>query len=360
MPIDTYIAGEPRQLVALGTALSSTLHGALTDQRYSLSGPRNAYRDIWQGPAGEQVADAAADRIKEADHLLDAFEDVGRAVSDFGERLETIHETLSDCRASARAQGLDVDGYLILDVPPMVPMAYSSDGPVPPKVTAAIEAHRAKVDAFRGVADRVDDAISSYVDACEVLTDAIGEVVDQDWLAAVILRGAPGSLDFLGKDVLAPLGERLGHSRAVSDLLQGLDGDAMGDMVRHLFASVNGLDDRSIIAGLADLSDKSGGALDRYLLAAGILGGLADGESLEQTLASEGAGWVAGAAATGATYAGAGALFGSSVGPVGTVAIGGVALIIGTGVGLFTSSTVDEWYDDAEFEDLIREGLANQ
>ncbi len=360
MPIDTQIAGAPDQIIALGTSLSSTLHHALTDQRYSLAGPRNAYRDIWQGPAGEQVADATSDLIDDADHLLDAFRTVGDAVTRFGERLHDIHASMRGYLAAARARGLTVNGSLIEDVAPLMPMAYSSDGPIPASVTAAYDAHRARVDAFNEIAASVDSTVSSYVDACQTLTDTIGDVVDGGWLADLVLAGAPGSLSFLGDDVLGPLSRRVGRSRAISDLLQGLNGDAMGDMMRHLFASVNGLSDRSVLAGLADLSNKSGGALDRYLVVAGILSGLEDGESLQQAVVSEGGGWLAGTAATAGTYAGAGALFGSSVGPLGTVAIGGAALVTGIGVGLFTSSTIDGWYEDAEFEQLIQDGLAEQ
>lgn len=43
--------------------------------------------------------------------------------------------------------------------------------------------------------------------------------------------------------------------------------------------------------------------------------------------------------------------------------VGVIVLLMGvmlTGVGLFTSNTIDNWYDEAEFEDLIRDGLKDQ
>lgn len=367
MPIDTWVAGEPQQVAALASALRSSVAGALADHQDVLRRPRNAYRDVWQGPAGVALADRASNAIDDVDRLRSAFRSTGAAVERFGEELRIVQDSLESCRMDAVTQGLTVDGYLIEDVPPLIPMAYSPDGPVPHSVKMAEHDHRLRVEAFHSIADRADDAISRYVDACQDLTDTIGAMVDESWLADLVVRATLGALTYVGDDVLTPLAGRLDRSRALSSLLQGLDGNATGNLVRHLFGSVNGLSDGAVVSRLADLSTKSGGALDKYLLAAGVLAGLGQGESLEQAIVSEVGGLAAGVTVTtmstkalALAWGSWAAATGSTVGPWGTVIIGGLGLAAGTGVGMFASNEIDDWYDDQEFEELIRKGLAEQ
>lgn len=313
MPIDTWVAGEPGEISGLAAALTSRVPAAIDVHEDALMGPRRAYKDLWQGRAGEQVADAASDLIDDA------------------------------------------------------------DGPVPETVTRALDEQERKVEAFVRIALDANEAISRYVHACQDLTDAVGDVVDENWLADLVLAATPGALESLGENVLNPLSERLHRSRALSSFLQGLDGDEMGDLMRHLFASVNGLDDGAIVPRLAELSEKSGGVLDRYLLVAGVLSGLQEGESLEQAIVREGGGLAAGALVTTfvtrggpmaasaiMNYVGAGAAGGSLAGPAGTVFFGLAGLALGTGAAFFVSDQIDGWYDDREFEDLVRKGLEEQ
>jgi hypothetical protein len=125
----------------------------------------------------------------------------------------------------------------------------------------------------------------------------------------------------------------------------------------NLFMQMEHLDDASLLSKLAHASDYGGKAVDGLMIGLSAIERHEMGQSTNQILLAEGGGWVAGALATGGTWAAGGAIFGAPATPVGSVVLGGVALVVGTGVGIFTSNQIDDWYEDAEFEEMLQNGM---
>jgi uncharacterized protein YukE len=362
MPIDVYIAGEASQIAALADHLSGTFKRALDDQESTIISARRSVEDVWHGEAAETALGRVDDLRSASAGLRDSADGMGRAIETFGSRLKAVQGLMDDAREVATKGGLVVSERLIED-PPAEPEG--QDGEIDLLSDQFTEEYldwQRKVNAYNEAQGIAENAIEDYASACKDLIEDLGvRLGDLQGLATDFLEEiVPGGIEMLGDDVLPHLRRRAEAAAKLAGFFASLSPEQSYLLYQNLFSQLESMDDATLIRRLSGAAEHGGVALDALMVSLNAIDRHEQGQSTSQILLSEGGGWVTGALATAGTYAGIGAVFGSPATPVGSVVVGGVALVVGGVVGIITSNQVDNWYEDAEFEDIIRNGLEEQ
>jgi hypothetical protein len=352
--IDTKIVGSPAQIEEVGRALTSSVYPAVERVRGDLNTIRNVSSDVWSGDDAVAASEDADDLRRSGAKFIDTIHDLARALQDFAADLRQIQAMMDEHLYTAQAAGLEVRDRLVYPPPAMMIPTYP-EGQIPPSVLADLEARDALVTAYEAVAEDVDRVIGSYSDACRDLAEAVGGITERDWVAEFAIAAVPGSLTYLGKTLIPAYEGRIGTSRHLSRALSGIEGSKLGNLTTQLIGSIDRLDDAQIAGRLATAG---GNLADRFLIGFGIVTDLRDGENLEQAAVSQ-----AGAALAGTGsflfLSGLGSIVGVSTGPAGWIAMGGT-VILSTLAGIAADDYLDDWFEDREFEQLIRDGLTDQ
>lgn len=356
MPILTYLAGSPSALSELAGQLEGAFAAAADDLVSSLISRRRSAEDHWEGGAGDAAVNRLSDLVDGTEQLRTAAQGIGAAVETYSAGLRSAQSAMEDARDIARSGGLTVTDRLIEGPPPAPDSSWETTGLV--QLTPAQEPHfeawNEKMVAWNSAVDKADGAIEDFGEVCQRLVEDLGE--QSGTLAAIgdkLSEIVPGGLDTLGR-VLDGAAGRMDAAATRAGFFASISPEQSKILYQNLFLQMDTLDDANLLRSLSGAAKTGGVAVDTLSVGLSAIERDQMGQSTNQILLAEGGGWVAGAVATGGTWMLLGGGAGSSVGPVGTVVVGGVALTAGLVVGGLTRDAVDDWYDDREFEELIR------
>ena len=360
MPIPTYVAGSPSALESLAHALEGEVAAACEEQADGIVEARKSLSDAWQGDAGAQAISTVGGLVSAAEDLKGVAQPMGAAISTYANRLEAVQGLMAEARGVATRGGLTVTDRLIEGPPPAADESWCLPvfTPSSPAEETTFLAWRERNDAYVLAEGLADQAVGDLSDACQQLIEDLGE--QQSALADVgeaVLDLVPGAVELPGERVLPQLEERMRRAAVRAGFLASISPEQSSLLYANLFKQMESLDDATLLTRLAHASDYGGKALDGFMIGFSAIERHEMGQSTNQILLAEGGGWVAGALATGFTWGAGGAIFGAPATPVGSAVLGGIALVVGTGVGIFTSHQVDDWYEDREFEEMLQNGM---
>ena len=360
MPIPTYVAGSPSALNTLAQALEGDVASALEEQADGLVVVRKGLGDAWQGDAGDRAVATVGGMVDAAEDLRSVAQPMGAAIATYASKLAAVQGLMGEARDIAVKGGLTVTERLIEGPPTAADDSWHQAIFIPssPAEEASFLAWRDRYEAYQRAEGMSNLAVSDLSDACQQLIEDLGD--QQSVLAEVgeaVTELVPGAIGLPGERVLPQLEARMRRAAVRAGFLASISPEQSKLLYANLFLQMESLDDASLLTRLSHASDYGGKAVDGFMIGFSAIERHEMGQSTNQILLAEGGGWVAGALATGGTWAAGGAIFGAPATPVGSVVLGGVALVIGTGVGIFTSNQVDDWYEDREFEEMLRQGL---
>jgi uncharacterized protein YukE len=363
MPVQTYIAGSPAGLSSLAGSLDGAFARACENLVDDINDVRRDIEYHWTGDAGEAARSTSVGLRAAAEDLRSTSTKIGSAIQAFANSLERVQSAMEDARSVALTGGLVVTERLIEGPPPPADESWRQ-----PWVTVSSPAEEAALqdwvakDAAYAEADRIaGDAVDDLADACQRLIDDLGD--EQSGLTEVgksLQDMFGGALSLPGERVLPGLERRMLAAATSAGFFASISPEQSRLLYENLFLQMDELDDAALIRKLTVMSDYGGKGVDGLMIGLSAIERHEQGQSTNQILLAEGGGWVTGALATGGTWAAGGAIFGAPATPVGSIVLGGVALVVGTGVGIFTSNQVDDWYEDQEFEEMIRNGELDQ
>ncbi|GAB2445976.1 hypothetical protein GCM10027062_28790 [Nocardioides hungaricus] len=345
----------------MAQALESDVADACEEQAEAIVAARRGLGDAWQGDAGSAAVATVGGLAGAAEDLGEVARSMGTAISVYAGKLATVQALMDEARGIASGAGLTVTERLIEGPPEARDASWHQPvfWPSSPAEEAAFLSWRAKYEVYLAAEQEAGEAVGDLSDACQQLIEDLGD--GQSTLADVgetVLDLVPGAVELPGVSVLPLLSERMRRAAVRAGFLASISPEQSRLLYANLFMQMERLDDARLLDRLAAASDYGGKAVDGFMIGLSAIERHEMGQSTNQILLAEGGGWVAGALATGGTWAAGGAIFGAPATPVGSVVLGGVALVVGTGVGIFTSNQVDDWYEDREFEELLQNGMA--
>lgn len=360
MPIPTYVAGSPSSLEAVAQALESDVASAFDSQADGVVDARRDLRDAWQGDTGNGASETVGGLASAAEDLRGIATSMGRAISTYAGRLKTVQGLMDEARSIAVEAGLTVTDRLIEGPPAAADASWEQVVFLPssPAEETAFLQWREKRNAYDAAARKADEAVEKLSDACQDLIEDLGdEQSDLGDVGDAVLDLVPGAIELPGERVLPLLEARMRRAAAMAGFLASLSPEQSRLLYANLFMQMQHLDDADLLSRLTKASDYGGKAVDGFMIGLSAIERHEMGQSTNQILLAEGGGWVAGALATGGTWAAGGAIFGAPATPLGSVVLGGISLVVGTGVGIFTSNQIDDWYTDQEFEEMLENGM---
>lgn len=361
MPIATYVAGSPTALETLAHALEGDVAAAFGDQADGVVAARRDLGDSWEGDAGTRAVATVGGLAGAADDLRAVATSMGAAVSAYASRLKDVQGLMDEARAIASEAGLPMTDRLIEGPPEAAEASWHQMvfTPSSPAEEAAFLEWRPRYQAYLTAQELAEEAVDRLADACQQLVEDLGDrQSDLAGVGEVIQDLVPGAIELPGERVLPLLEARMRRAAVHASFLASLSPEQSRLLYANLFMQMENLDDASLVSRLAQASDYGGKAVDAFMIGLSAIERHEMGQSTNQILLAEGGGWAAGAVATGLTWAGGGLVLGSPATPVGSLLLGGAALVVGAGVGVFTSNQIDDWYEDREFEEMLEAGMA--
>jgi len=322
MPIDTFVAGDPADILRVGDRLRRTVAVALEAAADDAAAARRSADDGWDGEASDRYLREASRLVVRIDTVHREILEVAVVFDRISAALSSVLDDMAAIRRRASAAGLMVVCDVIGDPPP---------GSDPSVIRAYDECAAAAEDVHARWAREVAAVTHRWTSKAWAATFTITTGLDTP--AAKI---AAGVKDLRTK---AALLER--HSITSMQALLDLPPGTPYEEVRHLFVQA-----RESVGGLADATTRHAevknlpkiigiGAGAFGLVAGTGLDYYAGGESFEQAVVSNSTGIAASIVA--------GALAGAAVPFIGPV--GGA--LIGTTVGIMTSGGVDHLYENS-------------
>lgn len=360
MPILTYVAGSPSALDAVAQSLEVGVASACDAQADGILGARSRLSDAWQGDAGVAATETLGGLARAADDLRSVARAMGAAVSVYASRLRAVQGLMTEARSVALQGGLTVREQLIEGPPAAPDESWSAPlfNPSSQAEEAAFLTWRERSAAYVRAEGLAEDAVSDLADACQQLIEELGdEQAKLSSLGEQVLQLVPGAISLPGERVLPLLATRMRLAAVRAGFLASISPEQSRLLYANLFMQMESLDDATLMRRIAMASEYGGTTVDGLMIGLSAIERHEMGQSTNQILLAEGGGWVAGALATGGTWAAGGAIFGAPATPVGSVVLGGAALLVGTGVGIFTSNQIDDWYADQEFEEMLQNGM---
>lgn len=359
MPLNTHVAGSPGSITALADELEKGFVDASDGLESSLLTRRTAIQDHWDSDAGDAAHEKVGKLREGAGEISASAGKIAAALHTYAGELLAAQGHMADARAVARAGGLTVTDRVI-DGPPQAPDPSWETGIVTlaPAQEPVFMDWQDKVAAWNDAVDKHDDAVKDLAKACDQLVEDLGSANEalefmQDSLESMV----PGGLGVAGGKVMPGLERRMRAAATRAGFLASISPEQSRLLYANLFMQAEQLDDAALLRDLADRTRSLGRRVDAFMLLQKVMERGEEGQSLTQIIAAEGGGWVAGAVTTAGVWAGGAALFGSPTGPVGMVALGVPAAIAGAVAGTVTSNAVDDWYEDREFEQMVRDAL---
>jgi plasmid stabilization system protein ParE len=374
--VDTEIKGDPAAVQRVGTWLKEQLATKVGAAADAFNSARSAADGSWNGVAGEEFVSTMKRGRDTSDDLEGAAKKMGEDVSDFGEKLKTCQDDMTQIRDTARGAGLTVSGFLVQDPgagparPPSHFEGTEAEVAAYEKDVTAYNEHQELIEAYHHAESEAARIDRKYATACRELQDEYTVGTHAAWLvstAEVIGDGAAASVASTIASKKSALHGRAQSlvaeaQRAIDDLqahpeqylkrkwlffkeldAARLEADRLAiagrlDEAEDLLRQSSHLDD----AKLPKFLGRAGRVLGPVGLGIGIYNDYQEGESTTQIAVSQGVSFGAGLAAG----AGTGALIGSIVPGPGTAIGAVVGGIVGAGVSIFSDGAIDSFFEN--------------
>lgn len=333
--IDTDVPGDPAAFRALGDYLRTVLAARTTDLADRTAAERSSLAGSWQGAAADAFGDRAATLVAAGDGVAEQARAAASEVEALGETLGLTQHGMAQVRASAAAGGLHVEGTLISWPPDAWRLDLLATTRLQEVWNVALAGERAHRQTWYAALDRAAGFAERQSSTLLGLTPDLVTTAAERALLLVTARGLMGRAEFYASEVRRLDGQIDDLARAFERF--GRPGDRLlldrlvDERIEHRYAA-EALRDAAEHPELPRGLRGGFGALDGALVGYGVYSDIQAGESTQQAVVSQGAGF--GGGLIGATFAGlaVGAGSGSVVPGPGTVTgavIGGGAVLAG-------------------------------
>lgn len=338
MPVNTLIDGDPGDIARVGDWVREVLATAVSAAGDEAASARRRAGDAWDGEASEFYLDVASRFVHEIDGFHGRVLEVANRFHAMASALRGAQDGMADICDDAASAGLRVHNGLVEDPPP--------------------HADSEMRDAYDTAQTRAGEIHAEWIAAVTSLTSSwTNEAWAATFTTTTLIDTASNNAALTARHLLASRDKletlALGSGRQALALSGTADFAEAFAKVRSMFDEVAGIPDKA--ADLKSFASRLGKASGAIGMIAGVGLDVHSGESLEQAVVSNGTGLAAGIAASSA----AGALIGSWVPGIGTLAGGFAGALIGTATGIFASGGVDYLYEtgDTSVDGVIGAGM---
>ena len=355
--IETDVPGDPAALRALVDDLRAVLAAGTTDLSDRTAAERSALAGSWQGAAAEAFGGRAATLVAAGDGVAEQARAAAAEVEALGETLALTQHGMAEVRASAAAGGLHVEGTVIMWPPDAWRLDLLATARLQEAWNAALAGERAHRRTWYVALDRAAGFAERQSSMLLGLTGNLVVTAAKQALLLVTARGLMGRAEFFASEVRRLDGQLDHVARDFERFRRPGDRLLLGELAEERIEKRYAAEALRDAGGHPELPRElrgGFGVLSGALAGYGVYSDLQEGESTQQAVVSQGAGFLAGAGLAALAGAGAGSVVPGPGTVIGAVAMGGAAFVGGAAGSLLGDKSVDHLvygHDDPDSEE---------